>query len=159
MKAARLLAEAEVVVYDDLGTEACPPRLCASRGARRPPVPALQDKDLQAHAVVDRTPQLTLGRASAQAAVSAHAPAAAELCYVGKRGGRPSARQADINALLVARCRAGRRVVRLKGGCPSVFGRASGELAALAAAGVPTELVPGVSSALAAPLAAGNPVT
>jgi len=77
--------------------------------------------------------------------VSAHAPAAAELCYVGKRGGRPSARQADINALLVARCRAGRRVVRLKGGCPSVFGRAGGELAALAAAGVPTELVPGVS--------------
>jgi len=48
VKAARLLAEAEVVVYDDLGTEARPPRLCASGGARRPPVPALQTKHTQA---------------------------------------------------------------------------------------------------------------
>lgn len=49
----------------------------------------------------------------------------------------------------------GKQVVRLKGGCPSVFSRCSGELHALAAAGFPAELVPGVSSALAAPLFAG----
>ncbi len=50
----------------------------------------------------------------------------------------------------------GKRVVRLKGGCPSTFSRVSGEMAALAAAGVPFRLVPGVSSALAAPLLAGG---
>ena len=53
-------------------------------------------------------------------------------------------------------CAQGRRVVRLKGGCPSVFARVGSELRALAAAGVPVELVPGVSSALAAPLLAGE---
>lgn len=53
----------------------------------------------------------------------------------------------------------GRRVVRLKGGCPSVFARVGSELRALAAAGVPVELVPGVSSALAAPLLAGAPAS
>lgn len=60
----------------------------------------------------------------------------------------------ENNRMLLAQ---GRRVVRLKGGCPSVFSRVSSELRALAAAGVAAELVPGVSSALAAPLLAGSP--
>lgn len=59
----------------------------------------------------------------------------------------------EHNRMLLAQ---GRRVVRLKGGCPSVFSRVSSELRALAAAGIAAELVPGVSSAIAAPLLAGN---
>ena len=69
------------------------------------------------------------------------------------------AAQADINRLLVDRARRGRRVVRLKGGCPSVFGRLAEEAFALRDAGVPYEVVPGVSSALAVPAYAGIPVT
>lgn len=63
--------------------------------------------------------------------------------------------QAEIDAAIVAHCAAGRSVARLKGGCPSVFSRVHSELAALAAAGIEFELVPGVSTALAAPLMAG----
>jgi siroheme synthase len=107
----RLLEQADVVVYDDLGAQD------ALRFAR----------------------------------------ADAERLYVGKRGGRrsTSATQGEIDALLVEHCLRGRRVVRLKGGCPSVFSRAASEIAALAAAGVAWELVPGVSTALAAPVLAG----
>lgn len=82
-------------------------------------------------------------------------PPTCERIYVGKRGGRPSKKQPEIDALLVGLCRAGKTVVRLKGGCPSVFSRVSSEIAALEAAGCAYELVPGVSSALAAPLLAG----
>ncbi|GIL71084.1 hypothetical protein Vretimale_17839 [Volvox reticuliferus] len=110
MKAVRLLQTADVVVYDDLGS------------------------------------QEALG----------FAPPAAELVYVGKRGGRESIKQPQIDELLVARCAEGRNVVRLKGGCPSVFSRLASEMAALQVAGIPYELVPGVSSALAAPLFAGH---
>lgn len=62
----------------------------------------------------------------AAAAVEQYAPAAAERVYVGKRGGQPSIRQPDIDALLVAAAARGRTVVRLKGGCPSVFSRVGG---------------------------------
>ena len=78
MRAAELLRQAEVVIYDDLG---------------------------------------------AAAAVEAYAPAGAERVYVGKRGSRPSIKQPEIDAILVQHAASGRAVVRLKGGCPSVFSR------------------------------------
>ncbi|GLC46658.1 hypothetical protein PLESTB_001549600 [Pleodorina starrii] len=113
MKAVKLLQTADVVVYDDLGS------------------------------------QDALG----------FVPPGAELVYVGKRGGRESIKQAQIDQLLVERCAEGRNVVRLKGGCPAVFSRLASEVSALRAGGIPYELVPGVSSALAAPLFAGFPLT
>jgi len=83
----------------------------------------------------------------------------AEMVDVGKGRGHAVRSQEEINRLLVARARAGHTVVRLKGGDPFVFGRGSEELEACRAAGVPCEVVPGVSSAIAGPAAAGIPVT
>jgi uroporphyrin-III C-methyltransferase len=93
------------------------------------------------------------------AEVLTYAAPAARLVCVGKHGHGPSTPQRAIEALLVGEARAGRRVVRLKGGDPYVFGRGAEEAAALRAAGVPCEVVPGVTSAVAAPAAAGIPVT
>jgi uroporphyrin-III C-methyltransferase len=78
---------------------------------------------------------------------------------VGKRAGRPSMTQEAINALMIRAARRGQRVVRLKGGDPFVFGRGGEEALALHAANVPFEIVPGVTSAIAAPALAGIPVT
>ena len=83
----------------------------------------------------------------------------AQRVYVGKRAGRPAIRQDTINRLMIREARRGRSVVRLKGGDPFVFGRGGEEALALAGAGVPFEVVPGVSSAIAAPGVAGIPVT
>jgi uroporphyrin-III C-methyltransferase len=83
----------------------------------------------------------------------------AELIYAGKRAGQHFRSQDEINALLVEKARAGLQVVRLKGGDPFVFGRGGEEAAVLAAAGIAWEVVPGISSAIAAPAYAGIPVT
>ncbi|HYI61420.1 MAG TPA: uroporphyrinogen-III C-methyltransferase [Acidimicrobiales bacterium] len=87
------------------------------------------------------------------------APPEAERIDVGKAPGRARLTQDGINALLVERGRRGQRVVRLKGGDPFVFARGGEEAAALAAAGVAWEVVPGITSAIAAPAYAGIPVT
>ena len=78
---------------------------------------------------------------------------------VGKRCGRPRITQAGVHARLIESARAGQSVVRLKNGDPLVFGRAGEEIAALRAAGVPFEIVPGVTAALAAGAALGLPLT
>jgi uroporphyrin-III C-methyltransferase/precorrin-2 dehydrogenase/sirohydrochlorin ferrochelatase len=79
--------------------------------------------------------------------------------FVGKRAGRPAIRQDAINRLMIREARRGHKVVRLKCGDPFVFGRGGEEALALAAAGIRCEVVPGVTSAIAAPLLAGIPVT
>ena len=83
----------------------------------------------------------------------------AERHYVGKKPGEPSMSQEEINALLVRLGREGRDVVRLKGGDPYIFGRGGEEALELAEAGVPFEVVPGITSGAAAPAYAGIPVT
>lgn len=88
-----------------------------------------------------------------------YARAGAELCYVGKREGRHSAAQEEINALLISLAREGRKVCRLKGGDPFVFGRGGEEALALQRAGVPYTVIPGVTSAVAVPALAGIPAT
>jgi uroporphyrinogen III methyltransferase/synthase len=95
----------------------------------------------------------------ANAALLDLAPASAQRISVGKAPGRVELDQEGINALLVEHGSAGRRVVRLKGGDPFVFGRGGEEAEALIAAGVPFEVVPGITSAIAAPAYAGIPVT
>jgi uroporphyrin-III C-methyltransferase len=81
-------------------------------------------------------------------------------CFcVGKRAGRASVKQDTINRLMVRAARLGKRVVRLKGGDPFVFGRGAEEMLVLAQAGIAVEVVPGVTTAVAAPEAAGIPVT
>jgi uroporphyrin-III C-methyltransferase/precorrin-2 dehydrogenase/sirohydrochlorin ferrochelatase len=91
--------------------------------------------------------------------VLADLPADVEVIDVGKTPGRHAVTQDEINRVLVDQAQRGRRVVRLKGGDPFLFGRGGEEELALAAHGIPVEVVPGVSSALAAPAVAGIPVT
>jgi len=83
----------------------------------------------------------------------------AMLIPAGKRGGRPSPDQRDINEVLIERARLGRRVLRLKGGDPFVFGRGWDEAAALTVAGVRFRIIPGITSGLAAAALAGIPAT
>jgi uroporphyrin-III C-methyltransferase len=118
------------------------PELITLRGAR-----ALAEADV-----------VVYDRLVAPALLDLASPAAQRI-YVGKEPGRVALPQAEIGQLLVARSLAGDTVVRLKGGDPFVFGRGGEELLACAEASVPCEVVPGVSSAVAAPAAAGIPVT
>jgi uroporphyrinogen III methyltransferase / synthase len=87
------------------------------------------------------------------------APVGAEIVYAGKKAGRHTLTQAEINDLIVQQVHAGKNVVRLKGGDPFVFGRGGEEAEALAAAGIDFEVVPGVSAAIAVPAYAGIPIT
>lgn len=87
------------------------------------------------------------------------APPACERVYAGKRGGRPSPVQADISQRLVRFAKAGKRVLRLKGGDPFVFGRGGEEALSLVAAGVPFRIIPGISAGIGGLAYAGIPVT
>jgi uroporphyrin-III C-methyltransferase len=117
------------------------PELLTVRGLRR-----LQDADVVVHDALVTTGVLALARPDA------------ELIDVGKRPGAPVP-QDLINELLVQLGHSGRNIVRLKGGDPFVFGRGGEEALALIRAGLDFEVVPGVSSVIAAPAAAGIPVT
>jgi uroporphyrin-III C-methyltransferase len=91
--------------------------------------------------------------------VLALAHAGAEITPVGKRCGQPRITQAEIHSLMIEAARAGRSVLRLKSGDPLVFGRAGEEIAALRAAGVPFEIVPGISAAFAVAANLQTPLT
>ncbi|MEC8837624.1 MAG: uroporphyrinogen-III C-methyltransferase, partial [Pseudomonadota bacterium] len=91
--------------------------------------------------------------------VLAQARSGAELEFAGKRGGRPSPKQPDISRRLVGYARDGRRVLRLKGGDPFVFGRGGEEGLALVEAGVPFRIIPGISAGLGGLAYAGIPLT
>ncbi len=116
--------------------------------------------DLLTRRALDRLTRadLVLNDALVPAELLALAPRARRF-FVGKRAGRHSITQEGIHALMIRAARRGQRVVRLKCGDPFVLGRGGEEALALAAAGVAFEVVPGLSSAIAAPLLAGIPVT
>src|SRR5208282_737617 len=92
-------------------------------------------------------------------AILALARAEAQRVYAGKRGGKPSPTQADISERLIALAREGKRVLRLKGGDPMVFGRGGEEALSLAAAGIPFRIIPGVSAGIGGLAYAGIPLT
>jgi uroporphyrin-III C-methyltransferase len=92
-------------------------------------------------------------------ALLTHCPADAELIYVGKSPNYPAKSQPQINNLIIEHAQRGSHVLRLKGGDPMIFGRAGEEISACNAAGIPVNIVPGVSSALAVAGAAGIPLT
>ena len=94
-----------------------------------------------------------------QDGVIALAKPSAEQIYMGKPIGQHESRQDEIHSLLLSKAREGKKVVRLKGGDPFLFGRGGEEAEFLAEQGIPFEVIPGISAALAAPLAAGIAVT
>jgi uroporphyrin-III C-methyltransferase len=113
---------------------------------------------LKAHRVIQGAQVLVYDRLISQAILDL-APATARRLYVGKRKSNHSVPQGDLNDLLAALATEGLNVVRLKGGDPFVFGRGGEEMLACRFAGVPCEVVPGISAALAASASAGAPLT
>jgi uroporphyrin-III C-methyltransferase len=109
------------------------------------------------HAIAEA--DVILYDALANAALLKLARPGAELVYAGKRGGKKSCRQSDISRTLVSLARKGKRVLRLKGGDPFVFGRGAEEALTLARAGVPFRIVPGVTAGIGGLAYAGIPVT
>ncbi|MBV8117969.1 MAG: uroporphyrinogen-III C-methyltransferase, partial [Candidatus Eremiobacteraeota bacterium] len=103
--------------------------------------------------------EVLLYDALASDATVAIAPASCERIFVGKRGGDHAMPQEAIEALMVRKAREGKIVVRLKGGDPFVFGRGGEEAQTLYAHGIRFEIIPGITSAIAAPAYAGIPVT
>jgi uroporphyrin-III C-methyltransferase/precorrin-2 dehydrogenase/sirohydrochlorin ferrochelatase len=87
------------------------------------------------------------------------APPSSEKIYVGKKAGKPCIAQSDITQLLISKGRAGKKVVRLKGGDPFMFGRGGEELEALRDAGVTVEVIPGITAGVGVPTALGLPLT
>ena len=92
-------------------------------------------------------------------ALLSHAPEMAEKIYVGKKGGEHTISQDEINGLIVEKAQTGQTVARLKGGDPFVFGRGGEEAEILLKNNIPFEIIPGVTSAIAAPAYAGIPLT
>ena len=86
-------------------------------------------------------------------------PPSIKKIFVGKRGGKPSAKQSEINRIIVQEAKKGKKVARVKGGDPLVFGRGSEEMEYLVEKGVPFEVIPGITASIAAPACAGIPVT
>ncbi len=117
------------------------------------------DPDLLTVRAVDRLRRADLVLVDALARPCHHLAPTAQWFYVGKRAGRHSIDQAGIHALMIRAARRGQRVVRLKAGDPFVLGRGGEEVLALDAANIRHEVVPGLSSAIAAPALAGIPVT
>ena len=108
---------------------------------------ALQNADVVLHDALINEALLKLARPGA------------EIIYAGKRGGKKSCKQSDISRTLVALARKGKRVLRLKGGDPFVFGRGAEEALTLARAGIPFRVVPGVTAGIGGLAYAGIPVT
>jgi len=113
---------------------------------------------VRARELLDQADVVVVDRLAPQAVLATLRPEV-EVVDVGKSPHRHNATQEEINVILVDRARSGSLVVRLKGGDPYVFGRGGEEALACVAAGVPVEVVPGVTSAVAVPAAAGIPVT
>lgn len=114
---------------------------------------------LRGRRAIERADVVLYDYLSSQALLESVSVAAQERIHVGKRSGSGLSKQEAINALLVKRALAGQRVARLKGGDPFVFGRGAEEAQACVEAGVPFEIIPGISSVVAAPAYAGIPVT
>lgn len=119
---------------------------------------SLEHLTLQAHQLLTRADVLIYDALVGEALIQL-VPLTCEQIEVGKRGGQPSTPQAEINQLLVEHCQRGRQVIRLKSGDPFIFGRSTAEIQALTGAGCDFEVVPGLSSALTAPLLCGIPLT
>lgn len=108
--------------------------------------------------VLRRAPVIVYDQLVNRVLLGEASPSASKI-FVGKRAGRHRIEQSEINTMLIAYAREGHDVVRLKGGDPFVFGRGGEEAEALADAGIPFEVIPGVSSAVAGPAYAGIPLT